>query len=472
MGNKLNARVEDVKNVLKQVKFDREAYNEFLKEFCYHKIKGNFYSNFYEMKVGLYDDDDTYNYIIEQYSHKSITVDKVESFNKDLEELLDVVYTEWHRYIVYNYVLGAFNEIDDEKVQETVNVIIEDLRNKRKLLPQTIRKSGYKKFFNSINAVLPKSALNMFYNQEFERNGFLHINSPFYNNKTNVRLYLNLKYENIVKFAKEFYNKCVDKNQDFYFKFASEDLRNDTFLVYTSYEKANDFIEIIREIKREKPYLFDGAEKINPLLGRIDGYIGFGEEPLYKHSSFNTERCIINDLCDKEIWNSIRKIINQNCKIRNRRGEELTFDEYLDYKIRQLLIENIDYKIKNGLIKDNFLVQNFIERLNNRQYYQKELSTLVQDYKYACDGLIIKNSISFEKLDESTETSMKLAYDVYKLNDKLLSKFEEEKENLFDRITDAEIQAKCFSSRHVCSKFPFLNTETEEVLKENKLLEK
>jgi len=97
--------------------------------------------------------------------------------------------------------------------------------------------------------------------------------------KTEARLYLNLKAENIPLFASEALKKCCDKQIGFHFKFGLYDSRNDPFLFYTSYEKLPEFIKIIEEIKENKPELLEGTEKVSRNFGVINGYIGFGDEP-------------------------------------------------------------------------------------------------------------------------------------------------------------------------------------------------
>lgn len=97
---------------------------------------------------------------------------------------------------------------------------------------------------------------------------------------TDVRLYLNLMGKNIIKFSEEFYTRSKEKGLPGYFKFFNTDnQRNDTWLVYSSYENMEKYVEIIESIKRDRPELLEGTEKVSYNMANLDGFIGFGEEP-------------------------------------------------------------------------------------------------------------------------------------------------------------------------------------------------
>ena len=98
--------------------------------------------------------------------------------------------------------------------------------------------------------------------------------------QTECRLYLNLKFENILPVAKAVMEIAQKRGLPMHYKFSTGGImRSDALLFYCSYEEADELIDIINEVKAANAKLFEGAENIPPFMGSIDGYIGFAEEP-------------------------------------------------------------------------------------------------------------------------------------------------------------------------------------------------
>ena len=127
---------------------------------------------------------------------------------------------------------------------------------------------------------------------------FLHVNTrrmmrkdKHKNRDIECRLYLNVEAKNITSVASQLFKSCVEQDVALYMKFTSYDLRSDTLLIYSTYADAPKYVDIINNMRKESPELFKNAHKLNPFLGKIDGYIGFGEEPKCSgHESFTSIR--------------------------------------------------------------------------------------------------------------------------------------------------------------------------------------
>ena len=52
----------------------------------------------------------------------------------------------------------------------------------------------------------------------------------------------------------------------------------------------NSYKDVLDRIRSQHPKLFEGCEANSLIVGTINGYIGFGEEPKYQRSSFNKEK--------------------------------------------------------------------------------------------------------------------------------------------------------------------------------------
>ena len=99
--------------------------------------------------------------------------------------------------------------------------------------------------------------------------------------KTECRLYLRILHSNIYRLASLLTIACAQKNIPTHFKF-SPSSRIDSIVLYTDYEHVQKFVDIIDEIYQTNPNLFEHSEKIHPLWGNINGYIGFMEEPIIR----------------------------------------------------------------------------------------------------------------------------------------------------------------------------------------------
>ncbi|MBO7657538.1 hypothetical protein J6S55_02775 [Candidatus Saccharibacteria bacterium] len=102
--------------------------------------------------------------------------------------------------------------------------------------------------------------------------------------KITARLYMCPRTDNMIELIDEFKDKCDNKGIRYEFKYNSDPRRNDRFIVYTNYDKINDHIDVLKEIKKERPELFEDMDdtRKNPFWGKIDGApegVYFGEEP-------------------------------------------------------------------------------------------------------------------------------------------------------------------------------------------------
>ncbi len=116
---------------------------------------------------------------------------------------------------------------------------------------------------------------------DFENDDFFHIRiGESKAVTTECRLYLRILPHNIHNLASVLTKKCLERNLPTHFKFTT--LRLDSLVLYTDYDHAQNFVDIIEEIRQEQPSLFENAQKLHPLWGQINGYIGFMEEPVMR----------------------------------------------------------------------------------------------------------------------------------------------------------------------------------------------
>ena len=181
----------------------------------------------------------------------------------------------------------------------------QDQKNNENLLNSEFLEKERKKFIEKIkNSVQDDKKINI------EIDEFTHIKiNDSEKVKTECRLYLRLLPSNIYRLASLLTIACAQKNIPTHFKF-SPSSRIDSIVLYTDYEHVQKFVDIIDEIYQTNPNLFEHSEKIHPLWGNINGYIGFMEEPiirakmcenplLYLSKSANTYRTKLLDEISK-----------------------------------------------------------------------------------------------------------------------------------------------------------------------------
>lgn len=181
----------------------------------------------------------------------------------------------------------------------------QDQKNNENLLNSEFLEKERKKFIEKIkNSVQDDKKINI------EIDEFTHIKiNDSEKVKTECRLYLRLLPSNIYRLASLLTIACAQKNIPTHFKF-SPSSRIDTLVLYTDYDHVQKFVDIIDEIYQTNPNLFEHSEKIHPLWGNINGYIGFMEEPiirakmcenplLYLSKSANTYRTKLLDEISK-----------------------------------------------------------------------------------------------------------------------------------------------------------------------------
>ena len=313
------------------------------------------------------------------------------------------------------------------------------------------------------------------------------------------RLYLNMKPENIATLTEMLLKKAYAKRTRVYFKFWTNDNRNDTFLIYTNYDQVQRIIGILKEIQKENPKIFYGCENINPMLTNLEGFIGYGEEPEYKHSSFNRERADAIDEFSRDLIIEERKRIgNDQNWIRTSTGEKLYLEDYLVYRLEQSFKETIIQHQKDilnrryprfyakhgdGSIRAYIDIENKIYNkcMNELPPFVKE--QIREQAKRYLEGLkrgekVYIQSIKFptqnrDLFPTSNEENLKyhmqkhgyLTYDFridIKLEEKLFSVFRSY--DRFEMATTDEALAPYLEKHHVSSKNPSLNLETEHLI--------
>lgn len=327
---------------------------------------------------------------------------------------------------------------------------------------------------------------------------FIHI-YPFERaSEINCRLYLNTTPDNSCKIGEYLLEECYNRHLRVYFKFDTAGTRNDSMLIYTNYQKVSEFVEILEQIKQQHPELFVGATKSGVLTAQVNDFISYGEEPEYKHSSFNAERAAaIDEFTKNEIARARIGIGYYSGNFTTRYGDVLNFRNYLIYRLKEAFLETLETtqaNIKNNIfpkrineanVKDYIEIETKIYNACKTQIppfvmenIEKNVDKIISDLKQG----LRPNCGSIEFRTQRTNLSMyapdyakkKLAeqgylpyniYIDYDIQKKLFGMF-----NVTERIsknTTLESLEPYFKKHHCSVCHPHLNTETEQKLNSN-----
>ena len=276
------------------------------------------------------------------------------------EEYSKFVYMRWYNHyknmtegdidkLVQPYNKPSFNEdgtIKDTAEQRMARYrsYIDNIRNNPKYKPKNI--TTYYEFLSHECRKEDLSDFGAYYNQN---SNFFHI-LPLQTQKgkddTQFRLYLNISSKYITEVAKGLMQKCDQQNLPLYFKTSDNTEYADTIIIYTSYRHAQPIVEILKQLKQERPEIFVGAEKTAKSEGQIAGFIGCGEEPDKKflggeRSSYNEERGkVVESLKGDFIIKNAKQVITPNFA-----GS--SFMQNLMHELQGIITQNKDFQEKN-----------------------------------------------------------------------------------------------------------------------------
>ena len=269
---------------------------------------------------------------------------------QSIEEFCRMVYIDWRNSLIENQSsLGPIEKIVAEALEkyEKFNPENIDARKNSSTIYYDFFYQFYDKYFKHTGTrpMLLQDGKTILPEENFLPDGFLHVWGHVITRQKSepveARLYLNLKGENIGKFAIEAYKKCKERGLPFYFKFSSNDSRNDPFLFYSSYKNLAKYVEIIEEIKKENPHLLEGTELVSRNMGVINGYIGYGDEPTIENESYNSTRREAFSVIRTKLYDERKnKFSTKNTSIFASKPKQMTYDEYIEFMLDAFVEKN------------------------------------------------------------------------------------------------------------------------------------
>lgn len=229
--------------------------------------------------------------LIEHKAHNSPTLEAREAAIKT-NEFLSELYADWYN----NFASQKFGFFARHKFAE----FFEDKRfdPSTKEHKEYLDKCAYSKYQVMLNKIKTEYPVVYYANLKSfpyidQDLSFIHFDTRKENRfeaKTECRLYLNVKIKNVLAITKSVLSECEKQNLPLMFKISTVDERNETMVFYTDYEHASNVVDMLEKIKNTMPERFAGAQDIPSYMGKVRGFLGFGEEPNAKNASYATVR--------------------------------------------------------------------------------------------------------------------------------------------------------------------------------------
>lgn len=116
------------------------------------------------------------------------------------------------------------------------------------------------------------------------------------------RLYINTDgVEDFVVYM--FVKECINKNLPYYVKYSPNTPRDDMIVIYSNTDNLDDYIEIVKKIFKDNPWLDKYMFEPPILTGKINEYVGYASDPSDKKESFHQRRAkIIENSINDNMW--------------------------------------------------------------------------------------------------------------------------------------------------------------------------
>lgn len=372
-----------------------------LKEKFLSSIEGVEVSEIFDAIQGINESVDAYTYFVTKNALNTGEIDSL-----DFMDYMLKLYSDWY----FLHKDGEHKSIPEIKLFSKVQFSPTQLSSRECL--DIIRDPEFR-------MVLP---VTLQYINKLEDKFFVSIDSArLYGRQTKAskylcRLYLNLPANKIVGFVREFLDRVYIEDFSCIVKFLNDDSRSDTIVIYTDYESVQKIVDTIEDIRDDYPNKFDGVGKVSELLGLVNEYIGFGENPEDGSTYFKSRTQAIDNLrkiASRQVLKD--NLVKAESKIIYRQdGTKYTPTEYLMFLIRRNAIKIIESKILS--IEEGEYSLNITDRLKQLYSYREDVDSMIQGQVERLKKSITRDShytLSLESVGDSDYDYIDKLYNVF-----------------------------------------------------------
>lgn len=254
---------------------------------------------------------------------------------EDREDFLVKTYNQWIENMI---------SLDDAHIQY--------LESNYKMDAKEIQQ--YLKSFGKVSSIedIKRLKSNPLFDKEINdwelQDGWEHIKSKYISGRTENgisvkhRLYVSCQNQDMWRLAQLFKSKCEEQQIPFYFKLGMSAERDDKMVIYADTDNLLKYINILQEIAKENPEIIQRCGKPPILTGKIDGWIGIGDEPPKKNGSYNSIRTrIFEDSIEEVLLSDIAKFKGKDVIYE---GKQIKFNELFLKQATQIIIDRLAEK--------------------------------------------------------------------------------------------------------------------------------
>lgn len=314
-------------------------------------------------------------------------------------------------------------------------------------------------------------------NWRSENNGWEHIKSKYISGKTENRievkhrLYIGCQNQDMWRLAQLFKSKCEEQQIPFYFKLGVSKERDDKMVIYADTDNLANYINILQEIAQENPEIMRRCGKPPALTGKIDGWIGIGDEPPKKNGknqSYNSLRAeIFEDSIEEVLLSSIADFKGKDVIYK---VKQIKFNELFLKQATQTIIDRLDRNkdsklnllSKYGVREEDLSDVKFKKYIKShlRGEIQKGLNKLI-DVKDIKSQLLGNNGIAIFTIPTRKNKNIEVTtYDMDAIIKAMVPIMQEIDPNFMDKIK-SKVQEK-YRQNSIDDTFVFQNGSKEK----------
>ena len=222
----------------------------------------------------------------------------------------------------------------------------------------------------------------------------------------NARLYLNMPADTIMDFVKEFVDRAYMIDWSSVIKFLSQDDRCDSIIIYTSFDCIEKVVAEIEDILNDYAIKYESIGRVNPLLGKVNERIGFGENPKGNKTYFYSRCEALSNIATNASVKALKDsfVEEEKSVIFRNDGKSFTPTQYLEYLIEKNLREAITKTLhkleKNeGDKKEISRLEKMLENLHSEVDIAKQINDLKRTLTRAGEYNPIIKGVEIDKFD-------------------------------------------------------------------------
>lgn len=303
------------------------------------------------------------------------TKDNTEINLDDKEQFLVETYNQWINNILrLNY--NQLKDLEEQKVMKNA-----------KAVKQYLQSFGKVSSMADISIIKSNPVFIAQSNTWQLNDGWEHIKSQYISvmQESEIsekhRLYVGCQNQDMWKLARLFKGKCDEQQIPFHFKLGSSSNRDDKMVIYADTDNLANYISALREIAQEYPDIIDRCGQPPVLTGKIDNWIGIGDEPPLQangnNQSYHSIRAnIFESAIEEALLADIKEFKGKEVLFN---GKQVKFNELFKEQATQIILATLEkYNVGREALSNYGLEDEDLKNGEFKEYIKTHLGKTIQ----------------------------------------------------------------------------------------------